>query len=250
MIGINGNSLIIGKNSDIDVGWTPNKANVAVNLWYRPTSVVLNGNKIYQLTNKALGSEQATHQIQADPIKQPTLITADVNYNSKPTISFDGSQYFQSGTFANALGGSNPITMIVVGNANLISAFVSNGLDTDPYNILYITPAGELQFYQTSSNGASFDTYTNTPIAIYFESTGASLIRCFVNTWTDGFDVINIVDDYNSTNNFSVGFGGAGVGGCVGTIAEVIVFDGILDSTSKTNLKNYLNSRYLLSITI
>lgn len=249
MFGISGNSLLMGVNSDIDVGWTPNQANVPLHMWYRASSVVLNGNKVYQLNNKDLGGESAKAQVQTDPVKQPIFNNSDVNYNGKPTISFDGSQYFQSGTFADTIGGANPMTMIIVGDANLISAFVSNGLDTDTYNILYITPAGEIHYYQTSSNSGSLDTFDTQRLGIYFESTGASLIRCFVNDWTDGFDVINLIDDFNPINNFSVGFGGAGVGSCVGTIAEVIVYKGLLDSTSKTNLKNYLNTRYLLSIT-
>ncbi len=243
MIGISGTPFFnMNASEQAEVGWKPTDANVAARLWYRASKVTIaTGNQVSILHNKVITENITTNQYQSDIALMPIYVHSDPAYNNKPVISFSGDYFFKSGEISTALQG--PCTIVVVGEVAALTSLVSKGEEENDYNILYLEGAGLLEYFQLSESVTGINDYSNTPSIFMLTSDGVDL-----NIYINDFSSLEATTAgvFSATNTFAVGAGIAGVGHCVGKIAEVIYWSGILDSTSLANLVIYLNNRYNL----
>lgn len=243
MIGISGTPFFnMNTSEQAEVGWKPTDANVAARLWYRASKVTIaTGNQVSILHNKVITENITTNQYQSDTALMPIYIPSDPAYNNKPIISFSGSEFFKSGEIATALQG--PCTIVVVGQTGFTTALFSKGDETIDYNLLYIEGVGLLKYFQSLESVTGINDYSDTPSIFMLTSDGIDL-----NIYRNDFSSIESTTSgtFSATNTFAVGAGNAGVGNCIGKIAEVIYWSGILDTTNLAKLVIYLNNRYNL----
>lgn len=243
MIGISGTPFFnMNTSEQAEVGWKPTDANVPARLWYRASKVTIaTSNQVSILHNKVITENITTNQYQSDTGLMPTYIPSDPAYNNKPIISFSGTEFFKSGEISTALQG--PCTIVVVGESDILTALVSKGEEDGGYNVLYIEGAGLLTYFQISESVTGINDYSNTPSIFMLTSDGVDL-----NIYRNDLTSIEATTagTFIATNTFAVGAGTAGVGPCVGKIAEVIYWSGILDTSNISKLVVYLNNRYNL----
>lgn len=198
--------------------------------WYKADSgITPNGATVSQWNDN---SGYNNHLIQASVTEQPTFTSNAIN-TSLPALLFDGVN--DTMALPASITGFESMTFFVVykRTANTSQAILSNGASTYMYlqygSSFYIgnnSKAGAMTtntWYVRSGTGLSDGTGTE-----YF-SNGASL-----GTVAGGTNVFNAFR-YVGT---------AGGAFLAGYIAEILIFDRVLNSTDRALVNGYLNSKY------
>lgn len=225
--------------------WTPKNASVSLLAWYRADSAVQSLGTVTSWPDQS-GSGDANRNQSA--FATPAYNAVDANYNGQPSVSSAGTSYFSSaGVWS--VAPANPISIVVVGMTAASTAFLSAiaGGGTTAYDLLWSNGANALQFYNGGYGGGGSPSAAgvpvNAPCAIVFEDdggAGGTASRLFVNNLSSA--AATSTSAFTTTVGVDLMKSDAGVSTINGSLAEVLIYAGILSTADKTNLKAYLNT--------
>lgn len=105
------------------------------------------------------------------------------------------------------------MSLLCIGECDIIRAFLSKGADVPDYNALGIVFAGNVEYYQSSGFIDSTTLYDNTPSVILITDNGAGTMNLYVNDFTAANETNSII--FQSTDTISIGRGNAGLSNCL-----------------------------------
>lgn len=182
-------------------------------------------------------SSQAAVFTQATGATQPSYVLSDPTYNGKPTLRFNGSQQMTSAVLTTPI--VQPCTLVVVGHSAGTGAvqqgFVSGqgGSDLLVYwqNVYRVYAGAAIN----STIGVAF------PTVITGLMNGASS-AVYINN-SQPSNATGTVGSGSATQ-LTIGEYVAGAGFLTGTIAEIVLYNALLNSTALTALFQYFAARY------
>lgn len=226
--------------------WAPTSASVPVRAWYRPDLGRTMATGVSQLNDQSGTGDANRNVVQATGAAQPGYTASDAAYGNKPVLTFNGSQaLLRAGAWS--VSQIAPVTLVVIGESTTVTtAFVS---DTTFGDMIW-NSAGNAKFYGPTAIDSATAIPGPTAIMVTDDGTGgAAAAKIYVVNFTTA--KASTTTAWSSTTGLDLGSGTAGVGNCVGKIAEVILWGGVLTATDLTNLRTYLNTTqaYGLAIT-
>jgi hypothetical protein len=227
--------------------WAPSSASVPLLAWYRPDLGLTQSGGLVTAWNDQSGAGDANRNQAAAGALRPGFTASDAAYGNKPTLTFSGSQSMAcAGAFSVAI--ATPISVVVVGHTGASSAWLA--CRTPQYNAFGSYPNTASLILETSGTNA-ISTVTNTaaPGVRMFTDDGANWKMYDKNLTTP---VGTAATPHWESNTFlDVGTAPGFASPCVGSIAEIIVFGGLLSGTDVANLRTYLNTTraYGLAVT-
>ena len=222
-------------------------------LWLRADlGVTFNGGNVSGWYNQSGVVDTNRDMVQVTSANQPIFNSANSSYNNQPTLDFTQS----SSQFLNSVGNWSPdlapsYTVIMVGNdagtsgSNQYCWFSPN---SSPGPFFYL---GETGYGYSIQNGISY-TFTN----IYSAGAPSFVMIEFNSSGTDTFrlnaDTIPATGTFSLTNN-NIGTNGFTLGLATGvyltgSIAEIMVYNGILSTSNRGLIEDYITSRYGIAI--
>ena len=221
-------------------------------LWLKADSVLMNTDStVYEWKDL---SPMHTSVFQDSAVNQPTFIDSIANLNYKPTIKFNGNQWFNGSDICDI--SPNGMTFFIIGKSTantgtFLAKSVAAGY-TKRYSIFYYN--GNLQYLFHSSqltnisHVAPIDSFQ-----IFTVQTNFNILKNYL--WLNGFitDSIEIYNfDMNSSYDFLVGAYNNNTGTTPpqsglflnGDIAEIIIYDTALTFEEKYHVENYLRYKY------
>jgi hypothetical protein len=214
------------------------------------------------MTNAAI-SQWADQSGSNDPNKNlvpgaspPTVTQVDTSYNNQQTMAFSGNAncYFEStGIWAHTTG--QPNTWVIVGHSTAGMAgpagYVTNG-NTNVAGFgqaIYFTPSIP-QVSASAGNALSYASPWSSPavLLVEFDTTTSNIyhlnsLSSVALSGNIGNSIVNALSF--GVNNLALGGGNT----WEGTIAEAILFNALLSSNAKSQLRTYLGARYNLALT-
>lgn len=180
---------------------------------------------------------------QASGPTQPTLNAIDSAYNNQPTLSFSGSQYLRSGTFAAAL--TQDFTIFIVGNVT-VAATTQRFLDGLAINVAVIfNSSGHLALF---SGAVLSDTNAADTAPHIFGGTFNNASSSFYDDAITA-NASGSVGSGNPLAGFTIGVGGdTTTAPLTGKIAEIVVIKGTPTVANRTALLKYLGQRYSIAV--
>jgi hypothetical protein len=173
----------------------------------------------------------------------PTLVNSDAKYAGNPTITLSGTgQYFTSGIWAASV--SQPMTWVLVGHRSggAASQYFMDGNSAG----FGLSVFGDNTNAITASAGVNLTSGTGnpwtSPSALMVEDNGVASTLSL-----NGVQLVSGNAGAVGFNSMTLGahsifFGGGNL--WAGTIAEVIMFNKLLATNEKSQLRRYLNGRY------
>jgi hypothetical protein len=222
---------------DVSGTWAPTDASVPLLAWYLPsyaTADLIDGlTHVTRLYDQSGNGDANRDQVRAAVGQEPNYTNSDADYGGQPSISGDGTRGLLSvGAWSTAPGA--PITIVVVGKASANVAYLS-GINAAG-NLLWQFGASA-QYYNGPSVSASNP--TSTPAVLMFEDDGATSGLFLDDLTTPAGSSGSVV---TADTGYNLMTGDAGVGPLNGSMAEVMIFAGILSPTDRANLAAYLNT--------
>lgn len=223
--------------------WTPARGSGALHWWRADLGASFIGVRVSQL-NDQVGT---AHMVQATDASRPT-VAVSANYSNKKVLVMSTS-FLSVVTSAK----TRPLTILIVGHttANTRSLFASS--DTG-LPMFWRNGSGALEFFTNSpvptTRLASPNSTATSAAAWLFTDDGlntAGSMRLYKNALSTNVGTITIGNDesrWPSVTNLGIGQGAAGVPACLGEIAEVAMWSGVMNAANKANLSMYLNARY------
>ncbi|HZU84171.1 MAG TPA: hypothetical protein VE987_14680 [Polyangiaceae bacterium] len=204
-------------------------------VWYRGDSVTANGTVVASLLDKSGTGDPNKVANQLSAGLRPTLNAVDPNFNSNPTIQFNGSQYLVTGTFTTPI--TQPTTRFIVGLATGSGPdYIIDSINPSLQYSVSAPPGSIVQFNGgTLSIGANFAV----PGIVIIVDNGASS-SCVLGT--------TVLNSGNAGPNGATGltigaYAGTGFN-LTGTIAEIIIYNRVLSATEIQAVAGYLQQRY------
>lgn len=170
---------------------------------------------------------------------QPLYIASDPRFNNKPVVKFDGSNDVMTWTSANL----NARTIFVVSTfesgATTLSGLISTGGDG-----LNIRRDGTALFYRSPGHGMDNNDFVgNAPAGTLSVNNVAS------GSYTAGVPhlVIAVAGGLKNYSSFWIGSPSTSLGRYLnGSVAEILVYDGVLTQTGIERVGYYLQTKYNL----
>ncbi|GEM_PF-3396583 len=161
--------------------------------------------------------------------------------NGKPVVRFDGSDdYLQAGSALSAFATASAKTIFVVFKATSVGGPDHNIFEGGDWRIQVATGPVVRQY----NNDGAFDTLdTSISTGTFYIFTG----------WHDGTNIYNQLNANSATSTASgatssltttVQIGKFGVRYFDGDVAEVLVFNGVLNAAARGRVRDYLNKKY------
>lgn len=169
---------------------------------------------------------------------QPTYVSSDAEFNNRATISGDGGDFLETGTWAASLAQACTVFVVCKRDSGAV-AYAVDGL-AETFGIAsvsgYSAMLGPSMIYNTPDwstpsvvvgefNGASGKLYNSALTAIQTGDVGSG-----------GATGLTLFADNTQLSNL------------VGTIAEIIVYDHILSTGNRTAVMNFLGTYYGITI--
>jgi len=178
---------------------------------------------------------------QAVGANQPTHVISDAAYNGQSTVSFDGGDYLDTSTFSSAL--SQPNSIFIVGEFSAIpTEMMIDSIVAGDRTIIYSGAGPENRLFAGANlNGGTTDANPHIYEGL-FNSPNSELLVDGVSeatgdAGTDGMPSLRVGSDINAVANF-----------LTGTIAEVIVYNALVSPVDRTLIRNYLSTRYSITV--
>jgi hypothetical protein len=210
--------------------------------------ITLNGSDVSAWADQSGTGDANKHLTQGVAANQPLWASSDASYNSKATITFNGTtDNLVSGTWAAAL--TQPHTIYCVGqnaNAGVYRNFV-DGITAGARSIARARAGANRAGFYAGTADVDGTSTTNVPRVITYVFNGASSALYNVSTGTSetaanpgsqGFTGMRVGSDFNASGQF-----------LDGKIAEIIVYSGAHDVTTRALIRDYLAARYGITIT-
>lgn len=221
-------------------------------LWLRADmGVTLSSGSVSNWNDQSGIGDGYRDMVQLTSINQPVFNATNGNYNNQPTLDFTASNsqsLYSVGNWSPTVSAS--YTVIIIGNdagtsgSNQYGWF---GTNTEPGPFMYLAESG---YGYSIQNGISYEfteIYSSgipSFAMIEFNSSGTDTFRLNADTPVATFGLTN--NDIG-TNGFCIGNGGSVF--LTGSIAEVLVYNSILNDGDRIALEMYIASRYGISIT-
>ena len=217
--------------------------------WAKDNTRPSDGTSISSFKDQSGSGNDHTQVIGAS---QPTYNTSTIG--NRPSLTCTPTRYL-SGSSINFPTGTNPRTCFIVGNSSDVTQF--------QYPFLYGTNSlgnywsvlinsDSLLWCDTFGWNSKFTTTTTSNNTNYiFEisvPTGASVVL----DWTGRINGVDQTNTDNNSNNFNTVLDASyvsssvttGVGGWVGQIGEIILFNGALTTAQKSMVRTYLSFKW------
>lgn len=219
--------------------WSPEDATSATVLhrWRPDQGVTLVGAKVSDLADLV----GALDQTQVTEGSRFTFNTANAAYNDKPTISSTGA--FMDGATVTAI--TTPVSIMWIGHLNTNVASLFSCADGGPYNLAY-RDGTAVQFFVGPNILSDANSDILLPgVFLYTDEGsggGSSAAKIYTNDLSTEDD--SSTTKWGSVTTVRLGKGTAGTQHCDGTIAEAVVWSGVLDATDRAKLEQYIAVRY------
>ena len=224
--------------------------------WFRADrGLTVNGTTVTKWTNQVALTDShrtLTAGNAAGSANNPTINPIDTNYNNQQTLGFSAN----AGCFFSCSGfmAPPPTTWIIVGhrtNGNQVNYAIdgNSGMPMSDQSIFGAAPAGGSPITVNAGNALTLANTWTTRAAVLIEVSGP-MGNIFFNNFTTAGASGN--DGTNMINGLTVGGKDPNAGGgnlWLGTLAEIIGYQGTLTAAQKSLLRTYLNNRYALGIT-
>ncbi len=200
-------------------------------LWLKSDSLVLNGSTVSQWTDI---SGNNNHIIQTDVLKQPTIINNQLN--GYPVVHFDGVNDNLNAIFSQSY--NNELTVFIVMRNNAANpVFIYDG-GTNYLSMIYV---GNKLYIQSGTPNMYYTKTAPFPFSIFQNEYGSTLSKIYENgilKLSGGLPVPVL-------NGFTLGtrylqdtyF-------LNGDVAEIFIYNSILNSSEKVLVEQYLRNRY------
>ena len=221
--------------------WAPTNASVPLLAWYRAdTAHDAGAGRVDSWPDQSTSGDANRNQTQATAGLRPTIVTSDAAYGNKPTVQFVDQGVTSVGAWS--VGPSNPCTIVIVGHH--VGATAQAFLSDSTANMLWTDGTTLYKYNSGVGNGPTAPISNNTPVVIMAsdDASGAGdAAKLFVNNLSVPVGT-GITEGGAAPTQYGLGTGIAlGDIEFTGTMAEVMVFAGILTPTDKANLVTYLN---------
>src|SRR5574338_1698590 len=187
---------------------------------------------------------------QSAATQKPAYLASDAGYNGRPSVVFDGSNdTLVSGVWASPL--SRPSTWIVVGHSAFTAAvhIAIDGVAVGHRNYLDRYSSTEISMYAGTQVPTSFNWGSKAAVLAEFGTGGGGLFgTLYGNDFTTPLFANNNVGSGDLTQLSVNSQQGAGSFAWNGPMVEIIAFSGTLSAAEKNAIRDYLNSRYGMSI--
>lgn len=214
--------------------WTPTSASIPLLAWYRADVGVtdVGGGEVSTVLDQSPAGD-ANRNLTSDGMGV-TLNAADAAYGNQATLSFDGAtSLLRDGDWLTAP--DVPISIVIVGEGSYATSFICDGAVGPPYNLIWSAGAGLQAYNGTAITGGS----ATTPCIMLYEDDGVTANLYVTDLSTP---VATDATVFTTGTGFDLGLGNAGVSKLLGKEAEVIIFNGVLSSIDKDNLKTYFST--------
>lgn len=241
--GLSGRRVGLG---NIAAAWSPIDASIPALSWYRPDLGLTESGGFVTGWADQSGQGDANRDQIASGADRPGYVSSDAGYGNKPVLTFDGSQFLQSGG-AWSSSPDHPITIVIVGQAAASGAILCERTGGSPYNLLWVTGSGKIDFYTYADVTSTSSVTSPSVMMLTDDETDA---KVYVGDLTTAQSTASSL--IGTGTGFDIGLTCAGVTPMVGKLAEIIIFGGMLTPTDKVNLADYLNNTriYGLGVTV
>jgi Concanavalin A-like lectin/glucanases superfamily len=222
--------------------WSPAMATSATALHrWRPDMGISVDAGLVAALNDSIG---AMHQTQSSAGNRVTYMASDPAYAGTPTLTSTGNRWLL-GAPVEAI--DVPVSVCIVGHSTGEVSSLLGVLSVVPYNVFWATNSLQsLEFY--TDRGA-----LRTPGNGYIANPGVILLT---EDGTAGSDAAKLYHNdletpavtsarrWGSVTHMDIGAGSAGVTYLKGTVAEVVIWSGVLSAADRERLRKYVAIRY------
>ncbi len=188
-------------------------------------------------------STRGTDNATAGGTRRPTLVSVNTGNGYHNVIDFNGGQYLKTAEFANGDMVQTNVIFLVASWDSLSSDYLFDGISSDKRNALYTRSNNSYAMYagnQIINNNGIADTGTFHVFAVSFTSGGNGWLR------VDGTRLLYGDEGNNVLGGLSLGSNYGASGLLDGKIAEVLVYDGGLNTAQIESIESYLTNKYLV----
>ena len=198
------------------------------------SSVVTTGGVVTQWTDQ-IGNYDATGSA--------SLISANTGNGFHNVLSFDGTQSLRTGVFDAAFPQTNVIFIVAAYETPIEARFLVDGINSSGRNAVYTRSNGTYAMYagaQIINNNVVAQTGVFQVYCAIFNGTSSQLridgtkILGTANVGTAALNGLAIASDYNNNQKLS------------GKIAEILVYNGGLNTAQIETIEGYLQSKYII----
>ncbi len=223
----------------------PETASVPLHAWYRADRGVTEASSLVSGWADQSGAGDANRHQTASGADRPGYVASDAAYGHNAVLTADATQFMNAaGVFSAAIVA--PVSVVIVGEVtNNLGTLLYGGAAADSF-YLFVT-----NLYVLPNNvGPAAD--ATIPCAILYTDDGTgggSAAKLYIGDTST--PIATAVTNWTSTSTLGVFKSASGLANAAGKLAEVIVFDGVLNGTDISNLVTYLNvtRAYGLSVT-
>lgn len=243
--------LVFGKSIFLSTGaasFTPASIS-GLTLWYDlqdVTKYTLVSGNVSQLTDKSASGNNATQGTAGS-----RWVYGATALNSLPAMTSDGTKTMTLGASAYA---SIPATIFVVGvntsSAGAVSGTVFGTVAAGSNYMPFLAPTtgNNLELSNSTESADSLvlaGITQNTPF-IYAATinTGLSAVAMYLSNSAQSLSYNNIVHAYTTAGLINFVVLGGSAFGFVGSIGEILVYNSVLGTTDRTNVYNYLHTKW------
>jgi hypothetical protein len=228
--------------------WAPTSASVPLRAWYRmDLGISVSGGVVDSLADQS-GAGDTNRNQSASGAARPSYSATNGLYNNRPTITGDTSKMLSSAGAWSTAPFTAPFSLVIVGHAASLSAFVADGGS----NMVWADAAGsgKAEYYVSGNRLTATSLVTSASGTLITDdgTGGASAAKIYVNSFGTPQTTRTTIADASGTV-MDLMRSHSGVSQLDGTLAEVILWSGILTPTDASNLVTYLNGLYALGFT-
>lgn len=211
--------------------------------WYRADKgVTVAGGGVSVWANSSGAVDANRNALQATLALRPTLNAIDAAFNNKPTLSFSGTQWLQTGIWSSAP--SQPVSIFVVGDdAGVNGQAYYDGLALDQMELLSVFGAYSPRAGNLGAGTTPLEAIPHV-LGDIFNTTGSIIYQSARTPQATNVDV----GVFNATGMTIGASGDTATRFLTGKIAEIVVVKGVMSKAEIDLLMDYFADRYALAI--